>query len=350
MTAPSQQAVTRLLIAGIDGGTAIGGSLLRAAKAQGIVSELADTQLAFGGPGLLRSASWHLLGKRPPRLAAYGREVLARCERLAPQAVLATGLAPLSADVLRRLGASGVRRINFLTDDPWNPAHSAAWFHEALPNYDVVYTPRRANMADLARAGCRAVRFLPFAFDPDIFYPPVAAEQDRAPMAASDVVFAGGADTDRIGYLQALADSGLSVALYGGYWENVRGLRALHRGMLAPDDLRHALASAKVGLCLVRRANRDGNCMRTFEVPAVGTCMLAEDTPEHREIFGDDGAQVLYFRTAAEMVERCRLLCEDEALRMRLAAAAHAAIAAGGHTWSDRLSSMLADGEWRRVR
>lgn len=350
MAVPSQAPVARLLLAGTAGGTAIGGSILRAARAMGIAAELADTALAFEGPRLLRIASWHLLGKRPPRIGGYGRTVLAHAEQLQPHVLLATGLAPLCGDVLRRLGDAGVRRINYLTDDPWNPAHRTRWFHEALPHYDVVYTPRRANMPDLLRAGCRSVRFLPFAYDPDVFYPPPAAEVSAWDPAPADVVFAGGADGDRIAYLQALADSGLRLALYGGYWERVRALRAVHRGTLGPAALRRALAAAKVGLCLVRRANRDGNCMRTFEVPAVGTCMLAEETAEHQEIFGRDGEQVLYFRTAAEMVARCRQLCEDDALRARLAAAANRAITGGGHTWAARLASMLADQEWHGGR
>ena len=336
----------RLVVAGARGGTAIGASLVDAAAALGVPVEFADTNDAFRAPRAVRMAAWHLFGKRPPRLGQFGDGAVATCERARPRWLVSTGIAPLDAAALRDIGGLGVQRVNFLTDDPWNPAHRAAWFLRALPHYDVVYTPRRANIDDLGRAGCRNVRYLPFAYDPAIFSRPTAHELAGSGFAPADVVFAGGADDDRVAYMQALADAGFSLALYGGYWERFAQLRACYRGVAEPATLRLALASAKVGLCLVRRANRDGNAMRTFEVPAAGTCMLAEDTPEHREILGPEGERVLYFGSIGEMVDQCRRLCADDALRERLAHAGHEAMRTGGHTWQDRLATMLADAEW----
>ena len=64
--------------------------------------------------------------------------------------------------------------------------------------------------------------------------------------------------------------------------------------------------AAKVNLCLVRRAKRDGHVMRSFEIAAVGGCMLAQDTDEHREIFGPEGEAVrLFSRRAAPARARC---------------------------------------------
>jgi hypothetical protein len=51
----------------------------------------------------------------------------------------------------------GIKRFNFLTDDPFNRAHYAPWFLKALPDYDVVFSPRRANIQDLLNAGCPRV-------------------------------------------------------------------------------------------------------------------------------------------------------------------------------------------------
>ncbi len=101
-------------------------------------------------------------------------------------------------------------------------------------------------------------------------------------------------------------------------------------------------ASSRINLCLVRRANRDGHVMRSFEIAALGGVMLAEDTAEHRQIFGPDGQAVVYFRTPEDAVIRARALLADEAERARLSAAARQCIVAGGHTYRDRLNAMLA--------
>ncbi len=81
--------------------------------------------------------------------------------------------------------------------------------------------------------------------------------------------------------------------------------------------------------------------MRTFEVPATGACLLAEDTSEHREIFGDDGHAVVYFRTLEGMVTKLRWLLTHNEERQRLARVAHHLIVDGRNTYADRLTEML---------
>jgi spore maturation protein CgeB len=81
--------------------------------------------------------------------------------------------------------------------------------------------------------------------------------------------------------------------------------------------------------------------MRSLEIPAIGACMLVEDTEEHRNLFGGDGESVVYFRDPKGMVECARRLLADEPKRRRLAEAVYARIHAGHHTYADRLSAML---------
>ena len=51
--------------------------------------------------------------------------------------------------------------------------------------------------------------------------------------------------------------------------------------------------------------------------------MIAEDTAEHREIFGPDGECVLYFSGPRDAAEKVRLRFADPAGRSRMARAAH---------------------------
>jgi spore maturation protein CgeB len=77
-------------------------------------------------------------------------------------------------------------------------------------------------------------------------------------------------------------------------------------------------------------------------MPAIGACMLVEDTGEHREIFGGDREAVVYFRSIGEMVEKLRWLLDHDCERRRLAASVHRLIISGKNTYKDRLISMLA--------
>lgn len=318
----------------------VGWSLIHAANELDLAAEVMDQQSAFRAPALVRRACWWLLQRRPARLGQFSRLVERRVLATRPDCVVTTGCAPLDARVLQSLRELGIRAVNYSTDDPWNSGLSGNWFRRALQGYDAVYSPRRANMGDFRQAGCSKVHFLPFAYDPRLHFPDPPAIGDNT--FACDVMFVGGADADRLPWVQALVAAGLDVHLWGGYWAKHPELRAYSRGMTGSSEtLRHVTAGARLVLCLVRRANRDGHAMRTFEVPAMGGCMLAEDTEEHREILGADGECAVFFRNQCEMVEKAKWLLGHPEERSRLARAAYLRITGGQNTYADRLRIMF---------
>jgi spore maturation protein CgeB len=293
---------------------------------------------AFAASRWVRALNWHVRGRRPTRLREFSQQVVDACRERQAQIVLTTGIAPVDTAALEEIGRLGATRVNYLTDDPWNPCHRAPWFMRALRNYDWIFSTRTSNLPDLREHGCGRVAYLPFAYDPQVHRcdPPRASDADEV-----DVIFAGGADPDRVFLVATLIRHGFKVALYGGYWDRYAATRRSARGFADPETLRRAIGAAKVALCLVRRANRDGNSMRSFEVAAMGACMLAEYTEEHQQILGDDGDAVVYFRSPAEMIERLQWLLVRDQERRRLGAAVRARITAGRNTYKDRLETML---------
>jgi spore maturation protein CgeB len=329
----------RLLIVGNRGGTNIGECFERAALAAGHEVRLIEARLAMKAPPWLRQLNWHLCGHRPTRLNRFSVGVLTACRDWKADAILTTGLAPLNSYALAGMRAAGAVTANYLTDDPWNPAHRAPWFMRALPQYSVVFSPRRANLPDLQAIGPATVHYLPFAYDPALHFvedPPADAADYQ-----SDVLFVGGADRDRLPHCRALAAAGLELAVYGDYWDRYPETKRFFRGYADTRTLRMATRGARVCLCLVRKANRDGHTMRTFEAAAMGGCLLVEDTQEHREIFGRDGDAVVYFRSIRELVERAKSLLQHDADRYRLMSTSRARVTQGGNTYADRLQTII---------
>jgi spore maturation protein CgeB len=319
----------------------VGAHLVDAASTLGVTLTTFDIREAFEGPALLRTASWRLAGHRPLRLTRFSTRVLNAVRQQRPAVLLTTGFAPLSASALREIGSLGTKRLNFMTDDPWNPVHRAPWFLDGLAEYDIVFSPRHANVDDLALAGVRRVEYLPFAYNPGVHrYEPAATPGERAALQ-TDVMLAGGADDERTKLVGPLIRAGMSVALYGGYWERFPETRSHAKGMLGAEGLRKATAEARVSLGLVRRANRDGHAMRTFEIPAMRGCLLAERTPDHLSLFGPDRDAVVYFDDADDVVEAARWILDHPAERDRLAGRASDVIHGGRHTYADRLAAML---------
>ena len=330
----------KLLLVGVQGEEHIGTHLRHAADGVGLPTLFCDMAGASGERTWLNRVRWRMNGHRPARMRQFGEQVVQACRESGARRLLATGLAPLEEEVLREIGRLGIDRINYLTDDPWNKAHRAPWFLRALKQYDRVFSTRRAALEDLRGIGCRDARFLPFAYAPGIHHPATLTEQEKRDFS-SDLLFVGGADRDRVPLVRFLILRGFPVALYGSGWERHAEMRPYYKGYATAEIFRKAVAGAKINLCLVRKANRDGNSMRSFEIPAMKGCVLAEETEEHLQILGKEGEAARYFRTPERMVEAARELLENEGERNRLASEAHRRITLGGNTYLDRLKTML---------
>lgn len=332
----------RLLVVGNPEPLHVGAHLLAAAKSIGVETRLVDQRQSWGSNRWLNRLTHRFMGRLPTRIRPFGIELEAEVRDFRPEVVVVTGIAAPSAATLRALREGGVQTANFLTDDPWNPQAGAKFFWAAMREYDVIFTPRRANIDDLLKHGCRRVEYLPFGYNPDVHFrevPVTTAERERF---CADVTILGGADEDRIPLATSLAQQGLRLRLFGGYWDRWRHLRPFYRGFAYGRDLRMAVSGATVNVCLVRKANRDGHAMRSLEFPAMGACLAVEDTAEHRELFGPEENCVEYYTTPDEMAEKVKRLCAQPERARELGAKVLQQICRDSrNTYADRLRQVL---------
>lgn len=298
-----------------------------------------DTHQAYQGLKIFRSLLWKFFDRRPIHLRTFSKKIVNLCIDNKITDLIALGMAPIDKFALENLRSLKIKKINFLTDDPWNSNHGSKWFFKSLKLYDFVFSPRENNIKDLENYGVSKVVWLPFGYDPTdhVEIPHFYGEKFDC-----DIMFVGGADTDRIPIIKEIINCGIKPSLYGGYWNTIPDTKAYAKGIANLEQLKIASKYSKISLCLVRRANRDGHVMRTFESAASGSCMLVEDTNEHRSIFGNDGDCVVYFSNDIEMVSKAKWLINhpDECFRLRQAV--YKKIVLEQHnSYLDRLKSIL---------
>ncbi len=329
-----------VVFVGTVGNTHVCGSFVRAAAQIGITCVEIDTAMAYRGNAVLRRLIWHFGGRRPLHLHAFSNHVRDVVGKHSPRLLLTFGQAPVTGQTILDLRSEGVVSANFSTDDPFNSSVCGRWHRDDLRCYDHVFTPRRANMHDLEQLGGAKVHYLPFGFDADLFYRNQVPEE--VGHADPKILFVGGADPDRAAFFEQFMKSGLNPTFVGGYWDRYAHTRKLTIGLQDADTIRRLTETASINICLVRRANRDGHVMRSFEIPAVGGAMVVEDTVEHRAFFGEDGMYVTYFASPEEAANQCQRLLADPVETRRMANALHQHISAAGHTYRDRLQDIVA--------
>jgi len=337
-----RRGVKRLLIVGNPEEHHVGAHFLSAAKQLGLEASLVDVRESHSRNIWVNRFFHRAWGRRPADLGRFSRKLVASCRERKPQMLLVTGISAPHADALKEIGGMGIHRANYLTDDPWNPANGAKFFWPALREYDVVWSPRRANIEDLRRHGCQRVEYLPFGYNPELHFPELPKTAEERERFECDVTIIGGADADRIPIALALARMGLKLNLYGGYWDRETELKPFWHGFAYGREFRLAVGGARVNVCMGRKANRDGHAMRSLELPAMGACLVVEDTLEHRELFGEDSDCVEYYASLEDLVAKVKSLCaQPERARMLGSMAFQHICRESYHAYADRLRTML---------
>jgi hypothetical protein len=248
--------------------------------------------------------------------------------------------------------------VAWQNDNPFSSAYPwYVWrhFRRSIPIYDRLYAYRQSNVEDFVRAGCDRTGQLRSFYIRELNYPVLAP-----PMAeyASAVSFCGHWESDgRDDYISALLDAqDVEFRLWGTLWErsplSARIGRSLGRiRPLDKEKYNFALNGAKISLVFLSGLNRDTYTRRCFEIPAAGTFMLAQYTPDLASMFAE-GVEAEYFRTPGEMLSKIRYYLANEPARARIAVAGRARLLRDGHEAMDRARQVRDDvlGDLRAAR
>jgi len=291
---------------------------------------------------LLHRVAYKLLKRRPLTYWAFNRDLLETARKFRPEVVLVTKGVFVSPETLTQIKEeTKAILVNYATDDPFNPEVSTRDLVASIPFYDLYACTKRAIMDDVRGAGCSHVIYAPFGYEPSLHFSEHPGTEEEKASFASDVVFIGGGDSDRIPLIRALTTiPNLRLHLYGGYWDRDPTLRRFHRGFALGREYRLALGGARIALSLVRRANRDGHSMRTFEIPACRAFMLAERTEEHLEMFDED-KEAAFFGSAEELVKKVQTFLLRDADRACIAEAGWMKVVNNGNSYQNRLLQIL---------
>jgi spore maturation protein CgeB len=284
-----------------------------------------------------------------PRIARLNLTLLQTVENVKPNVLFLFRGDQVWPATLAAVKQRGVYVVGWHNDNPFSPAYPwYVWrhFRLSIPIYDRLYAYRTSNVEDFSRAGCGRTGQLRSFYVRERNYP-IQASPD--PGFTSEVSFCGHWEPDgRDDYIAALLNTqGVDFRLWGTLWER-SGLscRLMHRfGPITPlykERYNAALNGTKIGLVFLSGLNRDTYTRRCFEIPAAGTFMLAQYTADLAAMFAE-GVEAEYFRSPVEMVGKIRYFLNNEAARVRIAAAGRERLLRDGHEAMDRARQVYDD-------
>ncbi|MEK7809449.1 MAG: glycosyltransferase [Chloroflexota bacterium] len=266
--------------------------------------------------------------------------LLVTASRLKPDLILISKGEEITPATLTRLKQKA-KIVNWNPDNPLNVLNSTPDLIKAIPFYDHCYIWGKFLLPELERLGAQRVSYLPFAYDPDLHQPRSLTNEERKRLA-SDLIFAGTHEPQRVEALNHLTD--FDLAIWGNHWNRLphdHPLRKHWRGDAHGDDLSHVYSASRVALNFIREQNGSAHNMRTFEAPACGIMLLTTRTQEQVELFGEDDGAV-FFSSHDELRDKARYYLAHEEQRQQIAKRGQEKILQG-HTYAERMKQILKD-------
>jgi spore maturation protein CgeB len=279
----------------------------------------------------VKAPPWRYLTRSPFRadsIAAFNRDLLRELSRVRPKVAWIEKALLLSPNTLLRARdlLPDCTFVCFQDDDPFGERteESALWrsFVACIPFFDLHFVKRPENLEEFASHGARRVALFTSGFFAPLFSP----SPTTSTPPARHVVFVGTAlDHRKSDITTLLRHYRLPLDVYGERW-NRTAVYYRHRSHFhaAVSNRAYAdlLRSARIALGYVSSSNRDEYSMRSFEIPAVRTFLLAERTPTHMALF-EEGREAEFFSSPSECAEKVRFYLANHTARERIATAGY---------------------------
>jgi len=212
--------------------------------------------------------------------------------------------------------------ISYTLDDMMNSNNASFNFRKSVKLYDMLFTNKKYNVAELKNIGAKNVYYFTNAYSQHVHRPIIVTEAEQL-IYGYDVSFIGSYEYERVEKIRFLADNGIRIKVWG-WGKGKKKSNMDHPNIIMTgkyvyeDEYAKVVCSTKVNLCFLRKENRDTETTRSIEIPACRGFMLAERTKEHLDLF-EEGSEASYFSSKEEMLEKIKYYLKHDEERTRIA-------------------------------
>lgn len=229
--------------------------------------------------------------------------IIEQIGREKPDIVLVFKGMEIFPETLQYLRKQNILLTNFNPDHPFlKTSRSTALRNmmQGICHYNLHFTYNQDVLKKIQSEYDVPTVYLPFGYEL-----PADLELSNSEDEILAVCFIGTADSIRLNHINTLLEAGVPVHVYGSEWLRFANSNSqLQLKINAPvynQDFWKVVRRYRVQLNVFRPHNIRSHNMRTFEMPAAGTIMLAPDSPEHR-LFFEEGKEAFFYKNTSDMV------------------------------------------------
>jgi len=278
-----------------------------------------------------------------PGIQAYNRDILRTTREAGPDLIYVDQGQFLWPQTVADLKKTGARVAHYTSEHFGFRSYVYRHFTRTIPLYDAHVHSFEFSRRWLLERGAQKVVKAEFGYDPKLHRPPTLSADERRELQ-SDVIFIGHYEPSTASMIHALLAAGIDVKVFGPGWSlrawgipNHRQIRSLYG-----EAYVKRLAAAKICLCFLSKWNKNvmHSASRTFEIPAIGSFLLAERTPDHVTYYAE-GKEAEFFSSEKELVDKTKYYLANDEKRREIAMAGHRRCLTSGYSHSDRMKEIL---------
>lgn len=222
-----------------------------------------------------------------------------------PDVILAFKAMEIFPDTWKQLKTSGIKLVNYNPDNPLlfsGPGSGNKNVTDSIPLFDLHATYDRNIAERLQKEYNVRTAWIPFGFN-------VSDELMRKCEQEQEIIkvcFLGNPDQARADFLNELAQSGISIDVYGSNWSRFKLHENIsNKGPVYGEAFWKVLRKYRVQLNFMRPHNPDSHNMRTFEVAGIGGIGLFPATADHKTFF-EDNVEIFLYNDMQECIEKAK--------------------------------------------
>jgi spore maturation protein CgeB len=244
--------------------------------------------------------------------------------------------------------------ISYNNDDPFSKFYPWwKWRHfiKSIPYSHLHLAFRHSNIQSYYDYGAISADLFRGYFNPEV-HKKIEIVSKNVNEFQCEVIFVGHYEDDgRAKMLDTLAGEDINVKIFGntgpsrkfGWDDAIKTSRFLQKQKIRPvrgSDYAVAINSAKIGICFMSKLNNDTYTLRCFEIPACGTALFSEWSPDLDNLF-EDGVNAVLFKSEQELVERVKYFLSHPAELQQLADNGYELVKSKGHDVYSRASWLV---------